>query len=486
MNSVVESLYQSSVRRPEHIAIIADGEKISYSDLWNEILGFTSYIKSLNLEKGSRILVKSASSIWYAVAIFSIHLSGNVNVPLESNVSVNGMNDIASQLGASLVIADNYTDGSLPCINSSDVREIAKNNYSENLGFDFPSGDDICDILFTTGTTGKSKGVVISHTAVLGSAENLQSGYNLLDDNVFLIPVPVNHANGIRKFYLCMYTGTTCVLLDGFTNIKKFYQYISDYGVTSLLLPPSAVRMIILLSGKELSKFSKQIRHVHTSAAPFPESDKEKLCELLPETRLIFAYGASEAASCTMFAYSEYPGMICCIGKPNVNANIFIVDDNRQPIKSSKDNQGLLAISGKMLMNCYYNEPELTAEVLKDGVLYTNDIGYIDENGFIYMLGRKGDVINVGGLKIAPTEVESIVMRFPGIAECACFAVEDKMSGVAPKLNIVPERNVTIDTKELKAHMASYLEAYKIPKQIAIVDEIPKTANGKINRKVLK
>ena len=137
-------------------------------------------------------------------------------------------------------------------------------------------------------------------------------------------------------------------------------------------------------------------------------------------------------------------------------------------------------------MQGYYNEPELTKEVLVDGVVYTNDIGYIDEEGFVYMLGRRGDVISIGGLKIAPTEVENIVLRFPGIAECACFAVEDRMGGCVPKLNIVQQKNADVDITELKKFMAQYLEAFKVPKLVEKTDEIPKTANGKINRKVLK
>jgi len=187
-----------------------------------------------------------------------------------------------------------------------------------------------------------------------------------------------------------------------------------------------------------------------------------------------------------MFDYSEHKGLISCVGQPNRNAHIFIVDDEYNEMQSSETNQGLIAIKGDVVMNGYYNEPELTKEVLRDGVVYTNDLGYIDENGFVYMLGRRGDVINIGGLKIAPTEVENVVLRYDGIAECACFGVADKMGGCAPKLNIVVKAGCDVNVSELKAFMTGHLEAYKIPKIVEIVEEIPKTANGKINRKELK
>jgi len=332
----------------------------------------------------------------------------------------------------------------------------------------------------------QSKGVMESHRAVVAVTENVQYGAAIPEDNVYLVPAPINHASAIRKLYVSMLTGTTVVLLDGFTNVKKLYSYIAQYGVTSILMPPAAVRMLLLLSAKELAKYSGQLHHIHTGSAAFPEADKERLCSLLPNTRLYFAYGSSEAGCVSMFDYSKHRGLISCVGKPNRNANIFIVDDDHKPIQSSKEHQGLIAISGPVVMQGYFNEPELTAGVLQDGVIYTNDMGYIDEEGFVYMLGRRGDVISIGGLKIAPTEVEDVVLRFPGIAECACFAVEDRMGGAVPKLNIVPEKGAEIDVKALREYMSKHLEAFKIPKLIATVDEIPKTANGKINRKVLK
>ncbi len=486
MNSIVEALAKYAAERPERVAVIADNDRITYGELWKEVQGFAAYIKSLGLEKGSRITVKASPSIWFAVSCFGIHLSGNIQVPMEKTIGLSGVNNIAGELDASLVISDIGADERFRCISSDEVRALGTKYYSEDLKFDFPSSDSICDIMFTTGTTGKSKGVMESHRAVVAVSENVQYGAGIIPDNVYLIPAPINHASAIRKLYVTILTGTTCVLLDGFTDIKKFYDYIERYKVTSILMPPAAVRMLLLLSAKNLAKYSDQLHHIHTGAAAFPEADKEKLNEILPNTKLYFAYGSSEAGCSCMFDYSEYKGLISCVGKPNKNAHVFIVDDDHNEIQSSKTNQGLIAISGDMLMNGYYNEPELTASVLKDGVVYTNDIGYIDEDGFVYMLGRKGDVINIGGLKIAPTEVEDVVVRFPGVAECACFAVPDRMGGVVPKLNIVPIKDATIDFAELRAHMAKYLEAFKIPKNMVIVDSLPKTGNGKLDRKNLK
>ena len=491
MDSIVQALYLHAQESPERVAVIADDEKITYGELWKEVQGFAEFLRKQGFPKGSRITVKAAPSIWFAVSCFGIHLSGNVHVPMEKTIGPDGIINIADELAASMIVADADLSDKLEgkqytCISSADVRSIARENYRDGLEFEFPTLDMTCDIMFTTGTTGKSKGVMESHRAVVAVSENVQYGADIPKDNIYLVPAPINHASAIRKLYVSILTGTTVVLLDGFTDVKKFFDYVEKYKVTSILMPPAAVRMILLLAAKNLAKYSDQLHHIHTGSAAFPEADKDKLCEILPNTRLYFAYGSSEAGCVSMYDYSKNRGLISCVGKPNKNANIFIVDDNRNPIKSSKENQGLIAISGGMVMQGYYNAPELTEGVLKDGVVYTNDIGYIDDEGYVYMLGRKGDVINIGGLKIAPTEVENVVLRYPDIADCACFAVEDRMGGVVPKLNVVMKKGCELDTAALRAHMAKHLEAFKIPTQRVKVDELPKTSNGKLDRKRLK
>ena len=136
-------------------------------------------------------------------------------------------------------------------------------------------------------------------------------------------------------------------------------------------------------------------------------------------------------------------------------------------------------------MRGYWKEPELTAETMENGFIYTKDLGYIDEEGFIYMLGRKDDVINYGGIKISPEEIESAVLKHPNIADCACIPVKDQLTGQAPKLFITLSDASAYEQKELKNFLAENLDASKQPKYIEVIDEIPRTFNGKIQRKKL-
>lgn len=486
MTSIIEKVKEHSLNNPQKTAIICDGEKVSYAELYKYACGFASYLGKQGYKKGDRIIVKAFPTSHTIISYMGIHLAGCVNVPVEKTIGEDGIKEIYNQLDASLVIADEQTANGLKHIENTDILKLAEEYYDENAEFVLPDLLDMSDILFTTGTTGKSKGVIMLHRTLAACAENYIYGARATDELIYLIPVPINHANGIRKSYSTLYLGGTIALCDGFSNMKKFYDTLRDTKANFLLLPPSAVRLLLMMSAKELAKYADQIKSVHTSAAPFPEADKERLAEILPNADLRFGYGSSESGISAMLNYSKYPGKICCVGRPNIHSRIFIVDENRNEIKSSYENQGLIAIEGIAAMGGYYNAPEMTAEVYQNGIVYTNDLGYIDEDGFVYVLGRQGDVINVGGLKIAPTEVETIVLKFPGISECVCYGVEDKMTGMAPKLILVPDRRAQIDTKKLREFLSTQLEAFKIPKIIEIVEEIPKTSNGKVNRKILK
>ena len=486
MNSVIEQVKLNAEKYGDKTAIYDEKGSITFSELWKAASGFASYLKTLGLPAGSRVMIKAAPEIPTFVAYFGIHLAGLTNVPCERTAGPEALTLIADDIDAALIIADIELPEGYKRFDYAEITKTAEQHYDPDAVFTAVEPENVCDILFTTGTTGKSKGVMISNRALKASCENIICGSPITEDTVYLIPVPINHANGIRKSYATIYAGATLVLIDGLQNLRKFYDAVEKYHAKYLLLPPSAVRMLLLLSAKELSKYADQIELVHTSAAPFPEADKLKLCELLPKTKLVFAYGSSEVANVSMFDYSKYPGRICCVGSLNVNSKVKIVDEDGNEIESSQENQGLIVLGGNAVMTGYFNAPELTAGVLKDGWVKTNDIGYFDEDGFLYVLGRADDVINVGGLKIAPTEVENVVMQYPGIAECACFGIDDRMTGKAPKLIYVPERKVQIDLADFRNFLASKMEAYKIPKKIEAVTEIPKTSNGKINRKILK
>lgn len=485
--SVVEYVSDWAKQCPNKVAVIAEGVETTYGELYQLVRGYSKYLKEAGVHKRDIVVLKASQFLDYTVAYLAIHLSGGVLASLEQSISDEGMLRVAEQLGAKVILADleesQKTYDAL-YISRDNIIKCARTQDITDDTCTFPQPEDSADILFTTGTTGDSKGVELTHRALVATAENLIYGCGYQKNTVLIVPGPLNHANAIRKFFTTMVNGSTIYILNGMTNMKVFFEALDyDEGSLACCLPPSSIRIIFSLTGDRIGAYANKIDFIESATSPLPEPDKQKLCELLPHTRLYNNYGSSEAASVCMYNYNEYPGLVGCIGKAMPNSRIVIVDEERKEIKSSKDHMGYLACIGDVNMKGYVNEPLLTKEVLVDGIVYTNDLGYIDEDGFIYISGRKGDVINVGGLKVAPTDVEAAALSYKGIEDCICIPVEDNITGKALKLLVVMGKDVPFNMKDIRNHMISKLENYKVPRFYVQVDKVERTYNGKINRK---
>jgi len=485
MPTIISCIKNNALHYPKHTAVSDENESISYEELWEKVQAFAEWLTLTGVKNHSRIVIEAVPSVFYPIAVLGIHLSGNISVPIENGISAENAIRIISETDSSLFVCNNKIDG-FSCISYSEIAKVVEENCENDHWWEMPKEKSIADILYTTGTTGASKGVMQSHASEFATSDNNRFADDLNEKSVYLISSPLNHASGLRKMYSCFIAASQVVILDGFLDIAKFYNTIDRFGVNVLWLPPSAIRMLLTVSKSELNKYENQIKVIHSGSAPMPEADKEELCVSLPKTRLIFGYGASEAGNACAYDYAAFPGKINCVGKANPHNRIFITDENYNEISSSKENCGFVAISGDNVMDGYFNDPIRTKKVLSGNTLYTNDIGYITDDGFVFVIGRKGDIINFGGLKIAPSEVEGVAMSYSGVADCACFGIPDRVSGMTVKLNIVVGNKNDFDIRSFRAYLKKHLENYKLPKIIECIEKIPKTPNGKIDRKRLK
>ncbi len=470
---------------PDKPAVITGKISLTYRELWKYAQGYAQYLISGGIKKGDIVLLKASQTAEYVVQYLGIHLGGGIVTSLEKSISDNGIVEIAKKISAKVIVSDNTLMGELlpvQIIPQGDVLSLAAEHAGDGNELPVATLEDSADILFTTGTTGASKGVELSHKALVATAENLIYGCEYKKDTTIIVPGPLNHANAIRKVFTTLVNGSTIYILNGMMNMKAFFDAIESVkGHIACCLPPASIRVIFMTTGDKLGTYP--IDFIESATAPLPETDKKKLCELLPDTRLYNNYGSSEAASVCMYDYNHYKDKDNCVGKPMPNSKIIIVDDRHEEMISSRDNLGLLACVGDINMKGYVNEPALTSEVLENGIVYTSDLGYIDKEGFVYVIGRKGDVINVGGLKVAPSEVESAALGFPGVADCICIAVEDKITTNALKLLVVMQDGHEFQPRAMSEFLGRTLEAYKIPRFYERVDKVERTYNGKLNRK---
>lgn len=476
--SIVKYIYQHSCQHPQKTAIIGTDATVDYQEFWKQIAACAALLKQNGVDKGDRVILEASHTVEYLVCVYGIQLAGGIDVPVESGSPRERVDEISKVISPKLVITGKHPLNAF----GKSLEDIAA---SDNVSIVFPEENQLQEILFTTGTTGKSKGVMVTHYAQMNMCESQNAVLNYSEDNVWLIPTPMNHAAGLRKTHMSMVRGSTVLLVEGFKNLKLFFDSMKKYHVTSLYLPPSAVHYILMLASKELAKYDEQLDFLYSSSSALPGGDKEKLIELLPHVRKFDAYGGSEVGAVCYIDYNSVKRGIGCVGKANDGVDIFIVDEDYKPMTASKENPGIIAIRSNTVTAGYWNEPEITANTIHDGVIYMTDLGYIDDEGYLFLVGRRDDVINIGGLKVAPTEVEDVALRHKAIAECACVPYEDATYGRVMKMFVAVKEGFDFDIEGITSFLESKLEAYKLPKYIEQLPEIPKTYNGKIDRKKL-
>ena len=306
------------------------------------------------------------------------------------------------------------------------------------------------------------------------------------ENNVELIPLVMSHSHGLRTFYANLLNGGTVVLTDGVMNVKELFRLMEQYHVTSLDLSPSAAQILIKLSKGKFWEKARNLEYIEIGTAVLPEELKDQLVNNLPGVHLYNFYGSTESGRSCVLDFSVERGRKKCIGKPSRNSTIIFTDDARNSISATIDKPGLLASCGPMNMSAYWHNDDLTREILKENYVLTNDIGYIDQDGFVYVIGRRDDVINYNGIKISPTEIEDTVRQYQGIADCACVGIPDAVAGMIPKLYIVVREDVCFCRDSFMDFLNAHLDKNKMPKAVNILDDLPKTFNGKLDRKALK
>ena len=419
---------------PQKTAIVCGELRCTYEELYARVC---ERAEDPDMQRcQTAVCLRAECSIDYLVTYFALHRAGCVVVPLEKDIPEDTFQELSQHFSAS----------SVP--------------------------ENIADILYTTGTTGKSKGVMISHQTIIADAENLISGQGFTHDLAFIVNGPLNHIGSLSKIYPVIMLGATLILVDGMKDLNAFWKAF-DYPALKVatFLVPASIRILIQFSPEQLAAYAEKIDFIETGAAAISQADMETLCRLLPKSRLYNTYASTETGIISTYNFNDGKCVAGCLGRPMPHSQVFITSE------------GHIACKGDTLMSGYVGDPERTATVLRDGVVYTSDIGRIDENGMLHLSGREDDVINVGGFKVAPTEVEDAAMAFPDIQDCICISVEHKIMGRALKLLVVMKDGRVLNKRALAQFLKNKLETYKIPTLYEQTETVKRTFNGKLDRK---
>ncbi len=478
--SIVEIIADHAKRSPDKLCMADKNGAYTYGEAWEQAQAAARSLRARGIGKRESVMVECTQDTGYLICKLACELVGAVFAPVEHRASEGRVATILSDTDAKAFFCDTKYDVPIGTAQTGDLLKEGRDAPEES--FQFPKAEETAEILYTTGTTGASKGIEITHGNNIALAENVKYGTEMKEGSVELIPLPLSHSHGLRCCYANFLNGSAVVLTDGVSWAKLVFELIGKYKVTAMDVSPSAVMVLYQLARKKLAEIAPQIDYIQVGTEALPENVKEILLENFPEARLYNFYGSTESGRTCALDFNKDRGRAGCIGKPTKNATFIVTDEDRNPIESSKENMGLLATAGAMNMKGYWKQPELTEKIMRGGYIYTNDLGYIDEDGYVYTLGRKDDVINYKGIKIAPDEIEESVRKYEQIVDCACVPKADKLSGQVPKLFVVVRDKEKFDKKDLFEFLKSRVDGNKMPKEVEVIDEIPRTYNGKIHR----
>lgn len=481
-SSILEAIKQHSETKSHKLAVIDAEIQYTYEEFYKKIKVAAATLLKLGICRGDYVVVECSQDSQYLVLDFACGMLGAIFVPVEKKAVESRVTEILTETRAKCIIGqtDYSTIGRWHALDTVITEDMSAGDDIELMLYT----TDVAEILYSTGTTGKPKGIVLSHRANVAVAENIMYGNQMHENTVEIIPMPLSHSHGLRTCYANFINGSCVAIVDGITNIGGFFNMIEKYNVNALDISPTIGKLLVKIAKKALQQYSSQIEYIELGTAVLDDELKEDLKILFPNTRLYNFYGSTEAGRSCVYDFNK-EDFSKCIGYPSKHAKFFITDENKNVIESSSDNIGLIAVSGDMIMEGYFNSPELTAETVIDSVIYTSDLGYIDEKGRVFVFGRADDVINYKGIKISPEEIETVANAYEGVADCACVPLADKVCGQVPKLFIEVD-NSNFDTKAYMSYLRANLEVLRVPTKVEIIDKIPRASNGKLQRKKLR
>jgi len=480
------------------ISVPEQSKSLTFGAYRTAVFDLAAMLSEKGLRQGGRVALLLSNGLNPAVAILAVMAAGGVAVPINPRLTKPEINGILSHSGVNMLLSDRNHADKMPSLpgsgKSSDLESPEEGNgfhllqVGESAATDAAPttdllllSDDPALILYTSGTTGHPKGVVLSHGNLLENAQYIVSAHRLTAADRALCVLPLFHINGFVVTLLAPLLSAGSVIMPERFKADLFWDWQHDYQATWFSAVPTIFS--ILLSHQEPPlDYARSLRFARSASAPLPVAVLEEF-EQRYGIPVIETYGISEAA-CQVTAnplppLQHKPGSA---GVP-VGNKLKVVDEHgaHQPL----GDVGEVLIRGKNVFSGYLNNRSADREALRNGWFHTGDLGYLDQDGYLFLTGRKKEQINRSGEKISPREVEEVIHRLPEIEAVGVVGLPHQLYGeeVAAFITLRPGRN--IEPEQIREHCRLSLAAFKIPREIVFVDELPKGPSGKIQRRRL-
>lgn len=383
----------------------------------------------------------------------------------------------SNSAGKSIVVLDKDVLARKETTLDSTARQIAQHGVSV-------SPDQVAVLVYTSGTTGKPKGAMLSHKNLFAAVEMKRDVLDFKDTDRILAVLPLCHIYGLAVVMLGMVSqGGAMVIVEKFDTIQVL-QAIQNCKVTVMPAVPAMYQFMAMELEKNPTYDLSSLRYGLCGAAPL-EAELLKRLDVAFGVPVLEGYALTETACIATITPLKGPRKLGSVGPKVPGIQLHVVDSECRPLPHGKENIGQVAVKGPNVMQGYYKQPEATADCIKDGLFLTGDLGYFDEDGYLYISGRTKELIIRGGQNVYPREVETAIMRMNNVLEVAVIGVPDKFMGERVKAVVVPRAGHTLTEDEVKEFCAGVLAPYKVPRLVEFRDALPRNSTGKVLKRLL-
>jgi acyl-CoA synthetase (AMP-forming)/AMP-acid ligase II len=455
---------------PRSLAVADAEEHIDFDTMNHRANRLANALSAAGVRRGDRVAVRIANSHRNFECLFACAKIAAIMVPIDFAASPESVGQIVDDSSPVVLLEGN--DGFDSFVAGASAEQPAPT----------AGADDPLLIMYTSGTTGRPKGVVLTHNNVIYSSLNQLIGWQLTANDRVLIVAPCHHVGGLLALgFPCLHTGGSICFAP--SRPEEILETIERERITALFLPPMLWGRLAGTAALEHAGLAS-VRLCASGGDPVPVRFLEHLIDGF-QAEFTDAYGLTEASSCvTLLHGGDIVRRAGAAGKALVHNLVRVVDDNGNSIAPGI--VGEIVVAGPTVMKQYWRRPEETAAAVRDGWLWTGDRGIIDDEGFLYVLGRSTDKLASGGAEIYPAEVERLLREHPGIAEVAVIGLADGDSGKTVAAVVVPQPGTRFTDAEIIEFCVGKIAEYKLPKVVFMSDSLPRNVNGKLIRSQLR
>jgi long-chain acyl-CoA synthetase len=485
----VDQLIRDAVERwPSNVAIVQGELHWTYADLARRALCIREQLTCAGLNRGDRVVIWLDNSAEYIATYFAVLDLGGIVVALHPKFMTKEVVRTIHHVGATALVTvrtvwdANSIDlktsglgfvlisGELIALDESDIREKAP--------------DHIAQIIYTSGTTGQPKGVMLSHLNLIANMRSILNCLHLMPEDSIVAVLPFVFVYGNSVMLTHLFSGGKLVIENNLIYPQVLVNLIRKEKITGFSGVASHYAFLLRQSDFHAGN-QAALRYFTCAGGPMPAELLRKVLDAFPTSEFHVMYGQTEAtARLTMLPPADLERKKGSAGLPVPGNKIKIVKEDG--IIASPGEIGEILVEGDNVMQGYWRDPEASSRTLKDGALHTGDLGYLDEDGYVFITGRNSEMIKSGAFRISPNEIEDVLYQHPYVYEAGVVGAPDDMLGEKVIALVVPKAGVNPEVKALSHHCARHLPPYKRPKVILLVDELPKSANGKILRPQLR